>query len=119
MSCSTHLTTNHPRPGIHITRWRRPIQLEQNPRVRGLVRAGKRDKRARVEGSRAAGDRELGACNVDLHAADRGRAVQRDVLDAQEVVAGGDAGGDGGCYGGFACGGQSVLVARYRKGQWG
>lgn len=91
----TPLALDHRRAGVHIARGRRPVQLEQDARVGGLVGARERDQRARVERAGTARDGQLRAANVELRAADAAGRVQRDVLHAQEVVAVGDARGDG------------------------
>ena len=90
----SHLALNNRRARIDITRRNRPVQLEQQPRIRRLICARERDQAPRVEGAAATGNRELCARDVELGAADASGRVQGDVLDAEEVFAVCDAGGD-------------------------
>jgi hypothetical protein len=88
------LALNRRRTRVGVAGGDGPVQLEQDARVGGLVGAGERDQRARVERARAARDGELRARDVELGPAGRAGAVQRDVLGPQQVVAVGDALGD-------------------------
>ena len=92
---------SRPRGCVAGPRWRiRPDQA----RVIRLVRAGERDQGA--GGPRpAARDAHLRAADVELRAAGVLREVQRDALDADEVVAAGEGGGEGEGYLGFVWGG--------------
>ena len=91
-----HARTTSP---IHRTH---RININLNPRIRRLVRARKRDQRARRP-LPTPRHPNLRTRNVKLRAVERARRVQRDVLDAQEVVAWGRGcrDGDGCC--GFVC----------------
>lgn len=68
------------------------MDIHQNTRIRRLVRAGERDG----GGSGAAGPRdgELVARHVELGAGGAAGGVEGDDLGAQQVVAGGEVGGD-------------------------
>lgn len=98
-TCSSELDTLWG-PGVDVLGWNRPVQLEEDARVGGLVGAGEGDKSAvGVDSAGAAGDVDLGACDVDLDTTNAGGAVQSDVLHAEEVLAVLDAAGNGDRYG--------------------
>jgi len=90
------------RPGVDVARRHGVVQVELDAGVGGLVRAGERDQAGRPDGPGAARDADLRAREVELRAPDGGRAVQGDVLHAEEVLAVCDAGGDADVYLGFA-----------------
>lgn len=89
------LASSNRRPGVDILRRNRPVKLEQDAGVGGLVGTRERDQLAAgVERAGAAGDAELGAGDVELGAADAAGAVKGNVLDAEKVLAVGEAGGE-------------------------
>lgn len=91
----SYLASSNRRPGVNITSRNRPIKLEQDTGVGRLVGTGERDQLAAgVERAGASGHVDLRARNVQLRAADAAGAVQGNVLDAQEVLAWGEAGGE-------------------------
>lgn len=100
----SQLTSDNLGAGVDVLGWNRPVQLEEDARVGGLVGAGEGDKSAvGVDSAGAAGDVDLGACDVDLDTTNAGGAVQSDVLHAEEVLAVLDAAGNGDRYGLLAC----------------
>lgn len=93
-SPNSHLARRHRRPRVDITRRDRVVRVKQNARVSRAIRAGERHEVARLDAPAAARDVELRARDVQLRAVGRRRAVQRNVLDAEEVLAVLDALGD-------------------------
>lgn len=75
--------------------------MNQYPRIRRAIRTWERDQRARGAVS-SARDGQLGTGEIELSGAYVTRAVQGDVLDAEQVVAVGKRGGE--------CGVQDVVV---------
>jgi hypothetical protein len=96
-----NLPTPHRRPRTHIIpRIRRILsQIHQDPRITTLIRAGQRRQRTRTPAP-AARDLDLRATEIKLRFVGLHGHVQRDMLDAQEVVAVRGGLGDG-CVGRF------------------
>lgn len=88
------LASRHRRARVDVPRGNGVVRVKQNARVRRAIRAGERHKVARLDAPAAARDVELRARDVQLRAVGRRRAVQRNVLDAEEVLAVLDAVGD-------------------------
>ncbi|TLD27075.1 hypothetical protein PspLS_05235 [Pyricularia sp. CBS 133598] len=88
------------------------VDVDEQAGVAGVVHARDGDHaRRRCRRARPARDGDLRARDVQLGAADGARAVQRDVLDAEQVVAAGDALGDRDVDAGFVCvPGQPVIA---------
>ena len=78
------------------------MQINQNSRMIRPVRTRERDFRSRITVPTPS-DLDLAAGKVKLRAANVLRVVQRDLLDAQEVVALWHGGGDGDEEFGLAC----------------
>lgn len=110
---SPSLTTPHRRARRAI----RPtpaVNVDLEPGVRVLVRAWKTHQRA-GRPAPAARHAELRARNVQLRAVDLARAVQRNVLDAQQVLAAGRVLGDGDGEGGLVERGPRELAPGGRR----
>lgn len=86
-SSQNHLTTPDSRTRQGVVSRGRVVDVDQDAGVGGLVGAGQGDL-GRGVAVAAARDLELAARNVELRAALAARAVQRNVLDAQQVLAG-------------------------------
>lgn len=99
-SCSAHqrITTG----GLIVGR-NGVVDVDHEARVGGRVGA-REGQQTRAGRAGAAGDADLGARDVQLGAAGRAGRVQADVLEAHEVLAVGDAAGDGDLHGGDAWG---------------
>lgn len=80
------LTRPYSRAGQSVVGGHRVVDVDEQTGVGGLVRAGQGDQGARAAVA-AAGDGDLAARDVELGATLAASAVQRDVLDAEEVVA--------------------------------
>lgn len=93
-SPNSALASRHRRPRVDVARGNGVVRVKQNARVRRAIRAGERHKVTRLDAPTAARDVELRARDVQLRAVGRRRAVQRNVLDAEEVLAVLDALGD-------------------------
>lgn len=73
----------------------RPVELEEDAGVGGLVGAGEGDEGAAgVDGPASSGDVDLRACEIDLDTTYARGAVEGDVLHAEEVLTILDAAGD-------------------------
>jgi hypothetical protein len=101
-SLHNHLT----RPGAgtrrRIAGGDRIIDVDLNSGVTGLIRTREANQGTRVPVA-ATSDLELTAGDVELGAAGGRRAVQGNVLDAEEVFARGEGPGEGDCDLGFTC----------------
>lgn len=106
------LASRHRRARVDVPRGNRVVRVKQNARVRCAVRAGERHQVTRLDAPAAARDIELRARDVQLRAVGRRRAVQRNVLDAEEVLAVLDALGDAHRDLGFAWEPNVSLVSR-------
>jgi hypothetical protein len=89
-----HLTSPDGRTGSLVAGWHRPVDVDENTRVRRAVCTGERDQWAGCTASTIC-HCDLSASNVELGAAGRRGGVQADVLAANEVVAAGGALWDG------------------------
>lgn len=88
------LALNNSWTRVDIASRSRPVKLEEDTRIGGLVSTGEGNQAARVERPGATSDRDLGAGDIDLGTTDAGGPVQGNVFDAEEVLAVGDAAGD-------------------------
>lgn len=79
--------------GVGVAGGDGPVDVDEQTRVGGLVGAGEGEQ-AGAGGAGAAGDADLGAREVELGAVLGAGAVQADLLEADEVLAVGDAPGD-------------------------
>jgi len=79
-----------------------PVDVDLDAGVGGAVGSRESNLVGRL-GAAAAGHGDLGARDVELGASDRRGRVQRDVLGAEQVVAGPDAAGNGDGKGALAC----------------
>jgi hypothetical protein len=103
------------RPGGLVVGGHGVVDVDDEAGVVGLVHAGDRDQAGR-ERALAAGNVQLRARNVQLRPADGVGAVQADVLDAEEVVAVGDACGDLDIDDGLACDFASISLSPNNTG---
>lgn len=99
------------RAGVLVGRGHRVVDVDEDAGVGGLVGAGKGHLVGRV-GAAAARHAELGARDVELGAALALGHVQRDVLGAEQVVAGLDALGDLDVERALACQGGTSRVSQ-------
>lgn len=91
----TPLASSNRRPRNNITRRHRPVQLKQQPRIRRLIRAREANQLPRrLNPARPTSDLDLRTAHVKLRAADTPGRMQRNVLDAEQVLAVLDALGD-------------------------
>lgn len=84
-----------------------PVDVDGQTGVVGAVGTGEGQK-ARTGGAAAAGDVDLRAGDVELSTTGGAGRVQANVLEADQVLAGGDARGDGDVEGRLACEGVAV-----------
>lgn len=102
---SPHLAGKHRRAGVRVARQHGVVDVDQDARVLRAVRARERHqliaRRLRAATTRHG---QLPARQVELRAADALCDVQRDLLVAHQVVARGDARGDGDVDRGLAVG---------------
>lgn len=101
------LTGKHRRPRRRI-RLLPGVQIIQNPRIRRLIRTRQTHTRRRLTCTPTR-NVDLRTLHIELRAARRTRAVQRDQLAAEKVLAWGDAGRD--CDGLDSAGGNEAVNA--------
>ena len=89
-----HLTRPRSWSRRRVTRGHRVVNVDHDSRIRRLVRTGERYKPGRRTIA-TTGNLNLGARNVELSSARGPGRVQRDVLNAEEVLARGKGLGNG------------------------
>jgi hypothetical protein len=83
---TTSLTTPDLGPRRGVVSRNRPVDVDQNTRIRGVISSRKRNEGCWVSVS-STGDGDLPTGKIELRATFSAGAVERNVLDAEEIVA--------------------------------